>query len=188
MREVSAHAQNDNRSAAAEIFAIGTYFPNTLSTLWTELDRLVGLRTSRWNPCVIFSFNLLTKLWRHLELTDTVTYSLYTYRVTRIKRNPCLGWNIFKIECKQMRDIYFLKFGNAVKTSLSMLQPWSFLWRNAFQKVLTQNDPTHNGVSEPFSWHRCNQHIPISDRILCHCAFRNLFSLEKSIDCNSWLL
>jgi hypothetical protein len=29
MREVSAHAQNDNRSVAAEIFAIGTYFPNT---------------------------------------------------------------------------------------------------------------------------------------------------------------
>jgi hypothetical protein len=29
MREVSAHAQNDNRSAAAEIFAIGSYFPNT---------------------------------------------------------------------------------------------------------------------------------------------------------------
>jgi hypothetical protein len=29
MREVSAHAQNDNRSAAAEIFAIGTYFPNS---------------------------------------------------------------------------------------------------------------------------------------------------------------
>jgi hypothetical protein len=28
MREVSAHAQNDNRSVAAEIFAIGTYFPN----------------------------------------------------------------------------------------------------------------------------------------------------------------
>jgi hypothetical protein len=30
MREVSAHAQNDNLSVAAEIFAIGTYFPNTL--------------------------------------------------------------------------------------------------------------------------------------------------------------
>jgi hypothetical protein len=29
MREVSAHAQNDNRSVAAEIFAIGTYFLNT---------------------------------------------------------------------------------------------------------------------------------------------------------------
>jgi hypothetical protein len=29
MREISAHAQNDNRSVAAEIFAIGTYFPNT---------------------------------------------------------------------------------------------------------------------------------------------------------------
>jgi hypothetical protein len=29
MREVSAHAQNDNRSIAAEIFAIGTYFPNS---------------------------------------------------------------------------------------------------------------------------------------------------------------
>jgi hypothetical protein len=29
MRDVSAHAQNDNRSVAAEIFAIGTYFPNT---------------------------------------------------------------------------------------------------------------------------------------------------------------
>jgi hypothetical protein len=28
MREVSAHVQNDNRSVAAEIFAIGTYFPN----------------------------------------------------------------------------------------------------------------------------------------------------------------
>jgi hypothetical protein len=29
MREVSAHAQNDDRIVAAEIFAIGTYFPNT---------------------------------------------------------------------------------------------------------------------------------------------------------------
>jgi hypothetical protein len=29
MREVSAHAQNDDRSVAAEIFAIGSYFPNT---------------------------------------------------------------------------------------------------------------------------------------------------------------
>jgi hypothetical protein len=29
MREVSAHAQNDNCSVAAEIFAIGTYFLNT---------------------------------------------------------------------------------------------------------------------------------------------------------------
>jgi hypothetical protein len=28
MRKVSAHAQNDNRSVVAEIFAIGTYFPN----------------------------------------------------------------------------------------------------------------------------------------------------------------
>jgi hypothetical protein len=29
MREVSAHAQNDNRSVAAEIFAVGAYFLNT---------------------------------------------------------------------------------------------------------------------------------------------------------------
>jgi hypothetical protein len=29
MREVSAHAQNDDRSVAAEIFSVGTYFPNT---------------------------------------------------------------------------------------------------------------------------------------------------------------
>jgi hypothetical protein len=29
MREVSAHAQNDNRSVAVEIFSVGTYFPNT---------------------------------------------------------------------------------------------------------------------------------------------------------------
>jgi len=41
---------------------------------------------------------------------------LYKYRVTRIKWNPCLGWEIFKIESKQMRDICFLKFGNTVKT------------------------------------------------------------------------
>jgi hypothetical protein len=33
MREVSAHAQNDNRSVAAEIFAIGTYFLNTPHTI-----------------------------------------------------------------------------------------------------------------------------------------------------------
>jgi hypothetical protein len=32
MREVSAHAQNDNCSVAAEIFSISTYFPNTPRT------------------------------------------------------------------------------------------------------------------------------------------------------------
>jgi hypothetical protein len=39
MREVSARAQNDNRSVAAEIFAIGTYFPNIPRILtFTFLD------------------------------------------------------------------------------------------------------------------------------------------------------
>jgi hypothetical protein len=37
------------------------------------------------------------------------------YRVTRIKWNPCLGWEIFKIESKKMINICF-KFGNTVKT------------------------------------------------------------------------
>jgi hypothetical protein len=36
--------------------------------------------------------------------------------MTRVKRNPCLGWGIFKTESKQMRDLCFLKFGNTVKT------------------------------------------------------------------------
>jgi hypothetical protein len=36
MREVSAHAQNDNLGVAAEIFAIGTYFPNTIRTFFSE--------------------------------------------------------------------------------------------------------------------------------------------------------
>jgi hypothetical protein len=35
--------------------------------------------------------------------------------VTRIKHNPFLGWEIFKIESKQIRDVCFLKFGNTVK-------------------------------------------------------------------------
>jgi hypothetical protein len=35
--------------------------------------------------------------------------------VTRIKHNPCLGWEIFKIESKQNRDFFFLNFGNTVK-------------------------------------------------------------------------
>jgi hypothetical protein len=33
-----------------------------------------------------------------------------------MKWNPCLGWEIFKIASKQMRDICYLKFGNTVKT------------------------------------------------------------------------
>jgi hypothetical protein len=40
-----------------------------------------------------------------------------TYRVTKIIRNPRVGWEMFKIESKKMRDICFLKFGNTV-TSL----------------------------------------------------------------------
>jgi hypothetical protein len=26
-----------------------------------------------------------------------------------IKTEPCLGWDVFQVESKQMRDIYFLK-------------------------------------------------------------------------------
>jgi hypothetical protein len=37
------------------------------------------------------------------------------YRMTRIKRDPCLGWEILKVGSKQMRDICFHKFGNTVK-------------------------------------------------------------------------
>jgi hypothetical protein len=33
-------------------------------------------------------------------------------QVTRIKWNPCLGWEIFKTESKQMGETYFFKFGN----------------------------------------------------------------------------
>jgi hypothetical protein len=43
------------------------------------------------------------------------TKKCVAYAVTRIKRNPCLGWKIFKIGSKQMRDICFIKFGNTVK-------------------------------------------------------------------------
>jgi hypothetical protein len=35
--------------------------------------------------------------------------------VTKIKRNPCLSWEMFKIESNQTRAICFLKFGNTVK-------------------------------------------------------------------------
>jgi hypothetical protein len=35
---------------------------------------------------------------------------MFLGRMTRIKRNPSLGWEIFKIESKQMRDICLLKF------------------------------------------------------------------------------
>jgi hypothetical protein len=47
-----------------------------------------------------------------------VLASLYylIYRVTRVKRIPCLGGEIFNIEYKHMRDICFLKFGNILKT------------------------------------------------------------------------
>jgi hypothetical protein len=37
------------------------------------------------------------------------------YRMAIIKRNACLGWEIFKIESMQMRGICFLKSGNTVK-------------------------------------------------------------------------
>jgi hypothetical protein len=43
MREVSAHAQNDNHSVAAEIFAIGIYFPNR-PRMWRALDRIGSAR------------------------------------------------------------------------------------------------------------------------------------------------
>jgi hypothetical protein len=38
MREVGAHSQNDNRSVAAEIFVISTYFPNTPRNYLKELQ------------------------------------------------------------------------------------------------------------------------------------------------------
>jgi hypothetical protein len=44
MREVSAHAQNNNRSVAAEIFAIGTYFPNrprTIAHIFKEVSSVL---------------------------------------------------------------------------------------------------------------------------------------------------
>jgi hypothetical protein len=41
MREFSAHAQNANRSVAAEIFAIGTYFPNTPRILHIRYPSIV---------------------------------------------------------------------------------------------------------------------------------------------------
>jgi hypothetical protein len=43
-------------------------------------------------------------------------FNQFSYRVTRIKRNPCLGWDVFKIESKQMIGICFIKIGNTVKT------------------------------------------------------------------------
>jgi hypothetical protein len=50
MREVSAHAQNDNRSVAAEIFAIGTYFPNR--------PRIIA---------IIFTYTILTIIYFYIK-------------------------------------------------------------------------------------------------------------------------
>jgi hypothetical protein len=60
----------------------------------------------------------------HGDGCPTATLNLEKIQVTRIKRNPCLGWEIFKIESKQMREICFLKFGNTVKTG-------NCLWRRS---------------------------------------------------------
>jgi hypothetical protein len=60
MMEVSAHAQNDNRSVAAEIFAIGTYFPNMPHTYIYKLSLSRVLspyeQVSRLNVFLYFSF------------------------------------------------------------------------------------------------------------------------------------
>jgi hypothetical protein len=56
-----------------------------------------------------FKFFRITRA-THSYSQDDVHWLLY--RMCRIKRNPCLGWEIFKIVIKQKRDICFLKFGN----------------------------------------------------------------------------
>jgi hypothetical protein len=58
-------------------------------------------------------------LWLLISIVETLGFAstkIVISRMTRIKRNPCLGWEIVKVECKQIRDICFLKFGNTLKT------------------------------------------------------------------------
>jgi hypothetical protein len=58
-------------------------------------------------------------LWLLISIVETLGFAstkIVISRMTRMKRNPCLGWEIFKVECKKIRDICFFKFGNTVKT------------------------------------------------------------------------
>jgi hypothetical protein len=64
MREVSAHAQNDNRSVAAEIFAISTYFLNTPRTMATKLFTL-GIHGNYGNQVVYCRVKIT---YRHCRL------------------------------------------------------------------------------------------------------------------------
>jgi hypothetical protein len=53
MREVSAHAQNDDRSVAAEIFAVGTYFPNTPRIIKQNQGNVLGPHYNKVYECYI---------------------------------------------------------------------------------------------------------------------------------------
>jgi hypothetical protein len=64
--------------------------------------------------------NLCQEFWYMSHVTVVEDYPdlqfcTSLYRVTRLKRNPYLRWENFKIESKQMIDICFGKFGNTVK-------------------------------------------------------------------------
>jgi hypothetical protein len=69
-----------------------------------------------------FFSNRATISFSRRSLVHRAAYYVKTYRVTRIKRNPCLGWDIFKIVSKKMRDTCFPNFGNTVKTGDMFLQ------------------------------------------------------------------
>jgi hypothetical protein len=78
-------------------------------------------------------------------LLTYLVYSIlwwFVWKVTRIKRNPRLGWEIFKIERKQMRDICFLKFGNALIT-VSGFYIVTTLKTNILVSILKISQPNH---------------------------------------------
>jgi hypothetical protein len=71
------------------------------------------------------------------------------YRVTKIKQNPRLGWKIFKIKSKQMKDICFLKSGKTVKTSLGFYSVTKLKKTSLISliSILTISQPKHGFCS-----------------------------------------
>jgi hypothetical protein len=176
MREVSAHAQNDKRSVAAEIFAISTYFPNTprmLNITWA---------TDTMKPKFTFLTSTSTLSARVTNIQLKKQYALLTVCLsvtwlwTRDPRNGAMSadshlfwsqlrklsiftplhfyWSI--ILSKYFRFYTFILRSNFYTNYTQRYFCDGMCW-NSSPEGLSQKDSNQNGVPETsFSWHCYN--------------------------------
>jgi hypothetical protein len=93
MREVSAHAQNDNRSAAAEIFAIGTYFPNSPRIVCID-NRFSIFETVGLETILSCRFSVVIILSASLSLGSFFSSASVTAGIRAQDQKDCNSWHL----------------------------------------------------------------------------------------------